>query len=343
MFRAGSLFRRLSSWPACINIARQYKANKPRCICTRSLRHKSLAYTALTNNFAIVNKALPVFTLRQIFLSKSTAVCLTWHWSCKTFRITKLTLEKVVSFICSRALSCSHLETMRAREIFRLFIGASLVTLILGHGMLIDPASRNSAWRFFPNRPAQYTDNELNCGGFSVQWSKNKGKCGVCGDAYHLKNPRYVYPGRYAKDRFVTKTYKEGQQIEVSVKITSNHQGFFALAWARWRSVPSLKNNWSTFCCSLMVPTHGRFTLPGMECSRLSSCYQKAWHVITAWCNGGGKLVTTGAVMMKAFAEKDWRRDKRPLWTAQISGSYQQEVRLPRQRSPTQIHLWWQW
>ena len=132
-----------------------------------------------------------------------------------------------MSFICSRALSSSHLETMRAREIFRLFIGASLVTLILGHGMLIDPASRNSAWRFFPNRPAQYTDNELNCGGFSVQWSKNKGKCGVCGDAYHLKNPRYVYPGRYAKDRFVTKTYKEGQQIEVSVKITSNHQGFF--------------------------------------------------------------------------------------------------------------------
>ena len=93
--------------------------------------------------------------------------------------------------------------------------------------MLIDPASRNSAWRFFPNRPTQYTDNELNCGGFSVQWSKNKGKCGVCGDAYHLKNPRYVYPGEYAKDRFITKTYKEGQEIEVKVKITSNHQGFF--------------------------------------------------------------------------------------------------------------------
>ena len=132
-----------------------------------------------------------------------------------------------MSFVCSEALTSSHLKKMRAREIFRLFVTVSLVTLVFGHGMLIDPASRNSAWRFFPNRPTQYTDNELNCGGFSVQWSTNKGKCGVCGDAYHLKNPRYVYPGEYAKDRFITKTYKEGQEIEVKVKITSNHQGFF--------------------------------------------------------------------------------------------------------------------
>ncbi|XP_078350906.1 uncharacterized protein LOC144635697 [Oculina patagonica] len=116
---------------------------------------------------------------------------------------------------------------MRAREIIRLFVAASLIALVHGHGMMLDPASRNSAWRFFPNRPAQYTDNELNCGGFSVQWSKNKGKCGVCGDAYHLENPQYVYPGLYAKDRFITKTYKEGHTIEVTVKITSNHQGFF--------------------------------------------------------------------------------------------------------------------
>ena len=116
---------------------------------------------------------------------------------------------------------------MTARGILRLFVTASLIAVVLSHGMLFDPASRNSAWRFFPNRPAQYTDNELNCGGFSVQWSKNKGKCGVCGDAYHLQNPKYVYPGIYAKDGFITKTYKEGQGIEVTVKITSNHQGFF--------------------------------------------------------------------------------------------------------------------
>lgn len=127
---------------------------------------------------------------------------------------------------------------MRAREIFRVFVTASLVTLVLGHGMLIDPASRNSAWRFFPDRPAQYTDNELNCGGFNVQWSQNKGKCGVCGDAYHLKNPRYVHPGSYAKDGFITKTYKEGQQIEVTVKITSNHQGFFRFSVGKLEKPP---------------------------------------------------------------------------------------------------------
>ena len=116
---------------------------------------------------------------------------------------------------------------MAPKEILRIFLTVSLIALALGHGRLIDPASRNSAWRFFPDRPKQYTDNELNCGGFSVQWSKNKGKCGVCGDAYHLQNPKYVYPGEYAKDGFITKTYNEGQEIEVTVEITSNHQGFF--------------------------------------------------------------------------------------------------------------------
>ena len=102
-----------------------------------------------------------------------------------------------------------------------------MIALVLGHGMMLDPASRNSAWRFFPNRPKQWTDNELNCGGFSVQWNQNKGKCGVCGDAYHDRNPKYVYPGKFARDVFVTKTYKEGETIQVTIKITSNHQGYF--------------------------------------------------------------------------------------------------------------------
>ena len=116
---------------------------------------------------------------------------------------------------------------MRMKEIVRLFTAASLIALVAGHGRMINPASRNSAWRFFPNRPKQYTDNELNCGGFSVQWNKNKGKCGVCGDAYHDRNPKYVYPGKYAADGFITKTYNEGQTIEVTIDITSNHQGYF--------------------------------------------------------------------------------------------------------------------
>ncbi|XP_078351368.1 uncharacterized protein LOC144636107 [Oculina patagonica] len=127
---------------------------------------------------------------------------------------------------------------MGAKEILRLLVAASVIASVVGHGMLINPASRNSAWRFFPNRPAQYTDNQLNCGGFNVQWSENQGKCGVCGDAYHLTNPKYVYPGEYAKDGFITKTYKEGHEIDVTVKITSNHQGYFRFSVGKLEKRP---------------------------------------------------------------------------------------------------------
>ena len=104
--------------------------------------------------------------------------------------------------------------------------------------MMLDPASRNSVWRYFPNRPKQYTDNQLNCGGFSAQWNKNNGKCGVCGDAYHRNDPLYVYPGKFAKDAFITKTYKEGQTIDVKIHITSNHQGFFRFSLGKLESRP---------------------------------------------------------------------------------------------------------
>ncbi|XP_068681915.1 uncharacterized protein [Montipora foliosa] len=111
---------------------------------------------------------------------------------------------------------------------FRVFIALSLVDLVLGHGRLIDPASRNSAWRYGFGTPRQDTDNELNCGGFSVQWNTNKGKCGVCGDAYHLKKREalYTYPGKFATGT-ITKVYTEGQEIEVLVDVTSNHNGGF--------------------------------------------------------------------------------------------------------------------
>ena len=110
--------------------------------------------------------------------------------------------------------------------IFRFFVALNLIALVLGHGRLIDPPSRNSAWRYGFDTPRQDTDNELNCGGFNVQWSTNKGKCGVC--AYHLKPGQalYTHPGKYATGT-ITKTYKEGQQIEVIVDVTSNHQGYF--------------------------------------------------------------------------------------------------------------------
>lgn len=96
-----------------------------------------------------------------------------------------------------------------------------------GHGMIIDPASRASRWRYGFQGPRQYTDNELSCGGRNVQWGKHKGKCGVCGDEYGIANPKYVHPGAYATNPPIVKVYFEGQKIDVKVKITANHKGYF--------------------------------------------------------------------------------------------------------------------
>ena len=132
----------------------------------------------------------------------------------------------------SHITKATKVETRRKMiAIFRVFVALSLIALVLGHGRLIDPPSRNSAWRYGFDTPRQDTDNELNCGGFNVQWSTNKGKCGVCGDAHHLTEPKYIHPGKYAT-KTITKTYKEGQEIEVIVDVTSNHQGYFTFSVA---------------------------------------------------------------------------------------------------------------
>ena len=39
--------------------------------------------------------------------------------------------------------------------------------------------------RYGYNTPPDYEDNQGFCGGQTVQWSRNGGKCGLCGDAYH--------------------------------------------------------------------------------------------------------------------------------------------------------------
>ncbi|KAJ8722408.1 hypothetical protein PYW07_003588 [Mythimna separata] len=98
-----------------------------------------------------------------------------------------------------------------------------------GHGRLMDPPARNSMWRFgFPN-PVNYNDNELFCGGYAVQWEQNDGKCGVCGDAHHVPEPRpHEAGGMYGKG-IVTRHYSVGQEIEVEVELTANHLGTFVM------------------------------------------------------------------------------------------------------------------
>ena len=40
-------------------------------------------------------------------------------------------------------------------------------------------------WRYGYQTPPDYEDNEGFCGGQTVQWSQNGGRCGLCGDAYN--------------------------------------------------------------------------------------------------------------------------------------------------------------
>ncbi|KAG6461844.1 hypothetical protein O3G_MSEX012894, partial [Manduca sexta] len=63
----------------------------------------------------------------------------------------------------------------------------------------------------------------------SVQWEQNEGKCGVCGDAHHLSEPRpHEAGGMYAKG-IVTRHYSVGQEIEIEVELTANHLGTFVM------------------------------------------------------------------------------------------------------------------
>ena len=48
------------------------------------------------------------------------------------------------------------------------------IVSVEGHGMLLNPPARSSAWREDPARfPAYYQDNQMFCGGFNTQWNIN--------------------------------------------------------------------------------------------------------------------------------------------------------------------------
>ena len=132
---------------------------------------------------------------------------------------------------------------------------------ISGHGRLIEPPSRNAMWRFGYKNPANYNDNELNCGGFSVQWQKNKGECGVCGDAVGVN--KHIYPGKYANG-IIGEVYKQGQEIEVSVDLTSNHQGWFEFRIAKLTTSPVRGDSKGRLIGDLLKLVTGetRFNLP---------------------------------------------------------------------------------
>lgn len=59
------------------------------------------------------------------------------------------------------------------------------INICNGHGRLIEPPSRSSAFRYGFQTPPNYNDHELYCGGFARQ-QRNGGKCGECGDAWDM-------------------------------------------------------------------------------------------------------------------------------------------------------------
>ncbi|XP_057653302.1 uncharacterized protein LOC130892086 [Diorhabda carinulata] len=110
-----------------------------------------------------------------------------------------------------------------------LVLSLYLVKMVAGHGRMMEPPARNSMWRFgFPN-PVNYNDNELFCGGYAVQWEQNEGKCGICGDAYHIEQPRpHEAGGIYAKG-IISRHFSVGQNIDIEIELTANHYGRFEI------------------------------------------------------------------------------------------------------------------
>jgi len=107
-----------------------------------------------------------------------------------------------------------------------LIISILQVSSVLGHGRLLKPPARGSAWRFGFDTPKDYNDNAENCGGLGTQWNdQNKGKCGICGDRWDGERENET-PGKYASGTIVA-TYSEGQVIDIEVQITKNHKGWF--------------------------------------------------------------------------------------------------------------------
>ncbi|XP_058824278.1 uncharacterized protein LOC131684983 [Topomyia yanbarensis] len=106
-------------------------------------------------------------------------------------------------------------------------VALSLVTLCSGHGRLIEPPSRASAWRYGFSTPPNYNDHELYCGGFNRQWQKNNGKCGECGDAFDVPKPRpHEYGGKWGQG-VIVRRYRPGSVITLRVELTASHMGYF--------------------------------------------------------------------------------------------------------------------
>ncbi|XP_076281956.1 uncharacterized protein LOC143209750 [Lasioglossum baleicum] len=108
-----------------------------------------------------------------------------------------------------------------------LVVSVLAIKRVSAHGRLIEPPSRASMWRYGFDTPHDYNDHECYCGGFTRQWQRNKGNCGICGDAWDMPAPRpHETGGKYGNSVIVRK-YRTGSVIPVKVELTANHHGYF--------------------------------------------------------------------------------------------------------------------
>lgn len=99
------------------------------------------------------------------------------------------------------------------------------VSTVYGHGRLINPPGRSTMWKYGFNTPVNTDDHQLSCGGFGVQFYRNNGKCGICGDRYDGDRPNEA-GGKYATGT-IARAYNQGDVITVQIEITVNHGGWF--------------------------------------------------------------------------------------------------------------------
>ncbi|CAF1573925.1 unnamed protein product [Adineta steineri] len=122
-----------------------------------------------------------------------------------------------------------------------IFFLTSCVISVSGHGYLLEPVARSTAWLVDQSfRPCCTYSNhmEMFCGGITHQWSTHGGKCGICGEPYDKANKLFEKGGAMYTGKIV-KTYTQGQQIDVTVVLTANHKGYFEFRLCNLDSNPN--------------------------------------------------------------------------------------------------------
>ena len=106
-----------------------------------------------------------------------------------------------------------------------LFSYLSLISLVWGHGSMVEPPSRAvMADHGFPSNPRDYNWMEGFCGGKGHQWSTEiGGRCGICGDPWDAETREHEAPGGKFANGIVVRHYRPGQVITVTSHITANH------------------------------------------------------------------------------------------------------------------------